>query len=284
MHMGKTNLRWWVKLLLLLPTVVLVQWGVVTLGGMFAGLATSESGAPVPLQQYPMALLGAAACSLPLVAVLFCAYADRQPLTALGLQLAGFEKQWLIGLLAAITLLSATLSVIQLVYSARFETGTAAASDVVSWLILMLLVAICEEVLFRGYIQRTLQHSLPRWLALVITSALFALMHAGNPGQHWLALPGIFIGGLLLGINYLYTGNLWFGIGLHFGWNALLGPVLGLQVSGIKPAALIHTQLQGPAWLTGGSFGPEASVVYMALAVGLLAWLWRSFAPVQRHS
>lgn len=284
MKMHNVTLSWWAKLLLLLPTVVLVQWGVVKLGGMFAGLATSESGAPVPLQQYPMALMAAAACSLLLVAVLFCAYADRQPLSALGLHLAGFEKQGLMGLLAALALLSATLSIIQLIYSAQFESGTATGSDVFGWLILMLLVAVCEEVLFRGYIQRNLQHSLPRWLALVITSALFSLMHAGNPGQHWLTLPGIFIGGLLLGINYLYTGNLWFGIGLHFGWNALLGPVLGLQVSGIKPAAFIHTQLKGPAWLTGGNFGPEGSVVYMALSLGLLTWLWRSFAPAQQHS
>lgn len=277
-------MRWWAKLLILLPTVVLVQRGVVTLGGMFAGLATSESGAPVPLQQYPMALLAAAACSLLLVAVLFCAYADRQPLSALGLHLAGFKKHGLMGLMAAITLLSATLSVIEMMYSTHFEIGTAAGSDVVSWLMVMLLVAVCEEVFFRGYIQRNLQHSLPGWLALVISSALFALMHADNPGQHWLALPGIFIGGLLLGINYLYTGNLWFGIGLHVGWNALLGPVLGMQVSGIQPAAIIHTQLKGPAWLTGGSFGLEGSVVYMALSLALLAWLWRSFASVERYS
>jgi hypothetical protein len=147
----------------------------------------------------------------------------------------------------------------------------------------MLLVAICEEVLFRGYVQRNLQQSMPGWLALLLTSLLFALMHAGNPGQQWLALAGIFVGGLLLGINYLYTGNLWFGIGIHFGWNALMGPVLGLPVSGIKPAALVQTQLQGPVWLTGGSFGPEASVIYMALSLGLLFWLWRSFAaPGQR--
>nr|MCU0335540.1 hypothetical protein [Chitinophagaceae bacterium] len=99
--MQTVKLSWWAKLLLLLPTVVLVQWGVVKLGGMFAGLATSESGAPVPLQQYPMALLAAAALSLALVAVLFCAYADRQPLARLGLQLAGFEKNLLTGVLAA---------------------------------------------------------------------------------------------------------------------------------------------------------------------------------------
>jgi hypothetical protein len=103
------------------------------------------------------------------------------------------------------------------------------------------------------------------------------LMHIGNPSKNMLAMPGIFTGGLLLGINYLYTGNLWFGIALHTSWNFIQGPLLGFVVSGLHlPSVLIQTNT-GPDWMTGGSFGPEASVLACVLNIVVTILLSKYF-------
>ncbi len=83
----------------------------------------------------------------------------------------------------------------------------------------------------------------------------------------------VFIGGLMLGINYIYTKNLWFGIFLHFGWNFFMGSVLGYEVSGINLQPLLTQNVTGPNLWTGGAFGFEGSVLSMVVNVVLVGVL-----------
>ena len=86
------------------------------------------------------------------------------------------------------------------------------------------------------------------------------------------------LGAILLGLAYLRTGSLALPIGIHFGWNWVQGSLLGFDVSGVDQAGwLLPELLDKPQWLTGGEFGPEASVFAMgvdAVAV-FLAWRWK---------
>lgn len=115
----------------------------------------------------------------------------------------------------------------------------------------MALVAFAEELVFRGYILNNLLQSMNKWTALIISSLLFTLFHLSNPDISLLALLNIFLSGLMLGINYIFTKNLWFAILLHFSWNFYEGPILGYKVSGLTLESLLQQELTGNPILTG---------------------------------
>jgi membrane protease YdiL (CAAX protease family) len=142
---------------------------------------------------------------------------------------------------------------------------------------LMLLVAFAEEIVFRGYVLHNLLPSMNKWIALTLSALIFALFHVNNPGVTPMALVNIFLGGLILGINYIYTKNLWFSILFHFSWNFLEGPVLGYKVSGLNLQSLLEQELSGSTIITGGNFGFEASLLngsLIVIATLILAWIY----------
>jgi hypothetical protein len=128
-----------------------------------------------------------------------------------------------------------------------------------------LSTAVIEELIFRGYVFRWIaRRSAP--LALAVTSLFFGLIHWFNP--HATIFSSIAIAleaGLLLGAAYWISGNLWFPIGIHFGWNFTEGTIFNVPVSGTESPGLILGTLRGPNWLTGGEFGIESSVVAVAI-------------------
>jgi membrane protease YdiL (CAAX protease family) len=143
---------------------------------------------------------------------------------------------------------------------------------------LMVIIAFAEEIVFRGYILNNLLDSVNKWLALLATSLIFALAHVDNPGFSIVAAINIFLAGILLGVNYIYTRNLWFGILLHFTWNFFEGPILGYDVSGQPLQSLFQHEIQGSEWITGGRFGFEGSLVatpLCILAIAALIWVYQ---------
>lgn len=145
-----------------------------------------------------------------------------------------------------------------------------------------------EELFFRGYAYQTIA----RWNrrgAMVISSLVFASLHLGNTHVGALALLNIFIAGLLLAALYEVTRSLWFPIAAHWLWNVFSGPVLGHEVSGYEDSTLFRTLDSGPAILTGGEFGIEASVLMTAVEVVALIPILRRLrshhtaTPANRH-
>lgn len=157
------------------------------------------------------------------------------------------------------------------------------ANDLFISLGLMAIVAVYEEAVFRGYILNNLLDSVNKWGALVISAAGFALAHSANPEFSFLPALNIFIAGILLGINYIYTRNCWFGILLHFSWNFFQGPVLGYDVSGVHLQSLFQHDIKGNNLITGGAFGLEGSVIatiLLVLAIAVLIAVYeRKFNP-----
>jgi membrane protease YdiL (CAAX protease family) len=134
------------------------------------------------------------------------------------------------------------------------------------------VAAAAEEALFRGYGFQVLVRGFGTVVALIGSSAIFALAHIGNPNVTAFALLNIFLAGVLLGLAYLRTHSLWFATAVHLGWNWTMASLFDLPVSGI---ALFQTPLyepvtRGVAWIGGGSFGPEAGI---AASIGLACCL-----------
>jgi len=142
--------------------------------------------------------------------------------------------------------------------------------------------AVFEEVIFRGFLFRLIAGLGGNWIALAVTSALFGLAHIRNPGATWASSLAVAIeAGLLLGAAYAASGSLWLPIGIHAGWNFAEGPVFGMEVSGHAGASSgISGQLRGPAILTGGAFGPESSIVAVAVCLVLATFYLRKMRRV----
>lgn len=142
------------------------------------------------------------------------------------------------------------------------------------YLPLLGLVAVYEEIAFRGFVLGTLEKATKWPVAACVSSLLFGLVHLINQGATLPAVIGITGAGLLMAFAYRRSGSLWLPIGLHFGWNVCEGLIFGFPTSGVPMQALVTLQLHGPAWLTGGAFGPEGGLMLLAaLGIGgLLVW------------
>lgn len=130
--------------------------------------------------------------------------------------------------------------------------------------------ALIEETLMRAIFFRIVEESLGTVIALVASAALFGFLHAFNPGATAVSTIAIALeAGVILAAAYVYTRRLWMAIGLHAAWNFTEGGVFGASVSGGAAHGLLSSQFHGATILSGGAFGPEASIV--AVVVCLIA-------------
>jgi uncharacterized protein len=144
-----------------------------------------------------------------------------------------------------------------------------------------ILAGFAEELLFRGILFRWIEEFAGSWAALILTSALFGLGHIENPNATWFSSFAIAVeAGLLLGGAYMLTRSLWAPIGLHAAWNFTQGYIFDIPVSGVPENGLTQAKLSGPALLSGGQFGLEASV--LALVVATAAGIWLVILAVRR--
>ncbi len=134
-----------------------------------------------------------------------------------------------------------------------------------------MISGVAEEILFRGILFRVSEEMFGSLAALIVSSAFFGLAHVFNPNATLISSAAITIeAGLLLGLAYTATRSLWFPIGLHFGWNLAEGGIYGTSVSGGKVVhGLVNTTMTGTDAITGGAFGPEASIVAVCVCSAL---------------
>ena len=144
----------------------------------------------------------------------------------------------------------------------------------------MTAVGFSEELLARAIIFRLLMRAFGAWPALIASSALFGAGHLANPHATWLGASAIAVeAGLMLAGFYLLTGRLWMSIGVHIAWNFVQGPVFGARVSGGDQAGTLfvsHPVAGSAEWLSGGSFGPEASLPAIVVGVAVFAATYRA--------
>lgn len=144
------------------------------------------------------------------------------------------------------------------------------------------LVGFAEEFSFRGYPLTTLTEGAGFWPAAVILSIVFGGVHAGNGGE---ALWGVLSAGLI-GLFFCFTvrrtGTLWFAIGFHFLWDFAESFIYAVPDSGlVLKHAMVRSAFSGSHWLTGGSVGPEGSLLIFPL-IAILFWLFHRAYPAVR--
>ena len=183
---------------------------------------------------------------------------------ALGRAAAGLG--W--GALLGFTLMSVVIGTIFLLGGYRV-TGTGSIPGAVAMFGLMWFVGAGEELIFRGAVFRLVEERAGTWPALLVSAVFFGAIHLLNPGATlWGALAIAIEAGVLLGALYVTTRSLWPVIGLHFAWNFAESSIFGADVSGGSATDTVWTGVfDGPTLLTGGEFGPEASLVAIVVCL-----------------
>jgi hypothetical protein len=140
-----------------------------------------------------------------------------------------------------------------------------------------LFIGYWEELVNRGYLFQNMREGMGIVVAVIASCVLYGVLHAANPNASWLSSAIIVGFGLLRLYGYLATGFLWLSIGMHIGWNFFQGPVFGFAASGqLEANTLISHEHTGTVWLSGGDFGPEASLLILpVLGLAFIAmYLW----------
>ena len=145
--------------------------------------------------------------------------------------------------------------------------------------LVLLFGAIGEELLFRGYGFQVLVVELGPFATILPVSVIFGVVHAANPSATTMGLVNTVGWGVILGVAFLRSGDLWLPIGLHFGWNWIL-PIFGVNLSGftIKIAGYAMEWKAGSLW-SGGAYGPEGGLLTSLVLVLLSLYLWK--APIE---
>ncbi len=230
------------------------------------------------------------ACGLGVAAyVAYVHRIERRPVTELALPGAGRELGS--GVVLGVALFTIAIGTLALLgnYSVH---GRHDLSIVAIPLVAAIGTGFIEEIVFRGIVFRIVEGALGTWIALMLSSAIFGLLHLVNPHATLQgAVAIVFEAGVMLAAAYVLTRRLWLPIGFHAGWNFTQGGIFGVSVSGQASGGLLDGTLSGPEWLSGGVFGVEASIVTfvlgVALGAALLVMAWRRgrfIAPYWRRA
>jgi uncharacterized protein len=196
---------------------------------------------------------------------------DKRSFESLGLKL---DKHTLLDILAGIGITFVQMGFIFVLmlglgwltfegFAWQFDPINVVIGGVITFFITFIIVGWNEELLSRGYHLQTIASGINLFWGVIISSAVFGILHLGNPNATWVSAAGIFFAGIYLAYGYIRTRQLWLSIGLHIGWNFFEGVVFGFPVSGLDIYALTRIKVQGPEIWTGGAFGPEAGLIVL---------------------
>ena len=200
------------------------------------------------------------------IAAFIMARLERRPFAQYGLPVKfAFRRNFWVGAAIGFLAISVTLLCIFALHGFRLTGlaihGATIASAFAAWAAATIMVGLFEEFAFRGYLQFTLATGVGFWPAALLLSALFGLAHGANPGESKIGLLAVICYGPMLCLFLRRTGDLWWAVGFHAGYDWGESFFYGAPDSGVLPYHnLFNSTIHGPAWLTGGTVGPEASV------------------------
>jgi uncharacterized protein len=203
--------------------------------------------------------------NLLLVYVSFAYFVERRPIPELALPRMG--RQLGIGLLLGFGLMTICVLIAMALGIYRIE-GIDNWQNLLAVTGGVMTVPFSEELLFRGVVFRILEEVSGSWVALVLSSVVFGLVHLVNEGETLAGVASIaIVFGPMLAAPFIVTRRLWMGIGLHAAWNYTMGKIYSINISGTPAQGLFKTTSEGPELLTGGSAGIEGSLIAILVSI-----------------
>jgi uncharacterized protein len=191
-------------------------------------------------------------------------FIERREVTELSLPGAG--REWAIGALIGAGLYTGCVLLLMALGMYRIE-GLNPVSYMIPAAAMAVKSSVFEELAFRGVLFRSVEEMAGSWIAIIVSSLVFGLLHLLNPGATIAGAVYICIeAGLLLAAAYLVTRRLWIAIGFHMAWNYVQSAVFsGVVSGGVTLPGLFKQRIEGPSFITGGTFGMEQSVFALVL-------------------
>ncbi|MGA7908892.1 MAG: type II CAAX endopeptidase family protein [Candidatus Sulfotelmatobacter sp.] len=213
---------------------------------------------------------------------LVMARVEGRPWGAYGLPLRGaFSKLFWIGVIWGFLGITLLLEILHGLHAFDFGHlvlhGARIMKFAIFWGVVFLLVGLAEEFFLRGYTQFTLARGIGFWPAAALLSAAFGAIHLKNSGEAWTGALAAGLIGLFFCLTLRRTGSLWFAVGFHAAWDWGESFFYSVPDSGsMSPGHLLSSSFHGSRWLTGGSVGPEGSLLcFVSIAV-----VWVAFERV----
>lgn len=261
-------------------TLIGVMILAVVFGYDFSSLATNardfikDIGLPANITVSFFGLLG-----MIIVTWLFRKFIDKKSFKSLGFNWANYKSDFIFGLIGGFVLIGFGFVVLMVLGNLSVNDISFNWALIIGYILLFSISAANEEIMVRGYILNNFFDSMNKYIALVVSSLIFAAMHLANANITFLSVTNIFLAGILLGIYYVHKQNLWLPISLHFSWNFFQGPIFGFEVSGVDVNGMVSQEVQGSDLLTGGAFGFEGSIIatfLMIIAIVILHYRYQS--------
>ena len=208
-----------------------------------------------------------------LVTYVFRVGIDSISFATVGLQIQNVLGNLVKGGMYAIGILGVSFAILCLIGVIEIETFQLEPIGLCGYLLLFLIAALVEELIFRGYMIPLIAKDFHFMGAILISSLAFAVVHMANAHFTWLSFANIFLGGYLLGLIFYKKQELYTPLGLHWIWNYFQGNILGFGVSGFQVESVLTINQTGSDWLTGGDFGLEGSVVTVILLLIVSVYL-----------
>ena len=214
-----------------------------------------------------------------LAAYITLRWVDRRPFVLLGLNLSeGWKRDFGLGLSIGIVMISVTLALLWAggwMSLSLNDITPILLGGITKALLLFFVAALMEELLLRGYPLQAFIEGSRVWIAVILLSSIFSVMHLDNPDSTIPSSLNIFLAGILLSVCYLKTRSLWLPTGLHLGWNWMQASFWGMGVSGYHVKwSVFSAEAQGAGWISGGKFGAEASIIATVGIVVVIYLIW----------
>ncbi len=264
----------WIRVLLLIFPYVIIVAIFQIIGYIIAGISFEEELQPTTTQSFILTI--ATLLATLTVLYVFMRFVEKRKFKELGLKIKDRGFDLLAGVIIGLIVMATGFFLLIVLNEINVQNFNLDLEEVLLSIGVFMAVSISEELLCRGYIQRNLMYSFNNYIALIISSLLFALAHSFNPNLSWIALAGLFGAGILLGLSYIYTRNLWFPISLHFSWN-LFQAYFGFNVSGQEFYSIVEFNIAEENILNGGKFGFEASIFSLILQIALILLIFRYY-------
>jgi membrane protease YdiL (CAAX protease family) len=264
------------SLLLQIVPVFLVMFSIGVIWGIFL-LATGNIGNAGTMQMQGSVWMEWASLAIQtgLVIVSFFLYikfVEKRPILSIGLGSNNKLKKYLKGALIAIIMQLSYFAIVilsgwgEILSVPKYATnafGTAAIGYTLLFLVAFIIQGASEEVVVRGWMLPVLSKHYKVSTSIIISSLFFGLLHLNNPNITALSVVNLILFGIFAALYTIHDDSLWGIFAIHSIWNWVMGNVLGLPVSGmiLGKSSIIETNLIGPTWLTGGSFGPEGGLI-----------------------
>ena len=272
--MSKSTFKGWQRILILIIPYFIVVGIFQFVGAYIVGIDMMElEDEPIQKSSFQhLVMIKFTLIGTLLLLWFFMVNIDRSPFKDLGFDTHKRLKDFNIGMLIGLIIMTTIASILLIMGEVYITSVDFNLLEVLMTILIFTSVSIVEETLIRGYLLRNMMLSFNKYVALILSSVLFSLLHAGNPNTTNLGLLNLFLAGVLLGVPYLYTKNLWLPIGLHLSWN-LFQSLLGFNVSGQNTYSIIELDYLAENAINGGAFGIEGSYLSIIAQILTITWL-----------